>query len=226
LIRQYPKETVGATFAGGVHEQTWQDHAQLEVDVVSAFLGCQNCACLLFMCCWSLSSPCQIDFKERLISDDGSDCFLSVDGTHCPIEACRKRWYSHKFKKAGVAYEIGLCIKTGHIIWFAGPLPAGEWNDISIFHLALKHKLDPNEHVAADKGYCGECPAVAKTPGPLYTDECYIKMMGGVAAQHETVNNCLKMFECLKQHFHHGVVAHAACFRAVAIVVQLQIEHG
>jgi hypothetical protein len=45
LIRQYPKETVGATFAGGVHEQTWRDHAwhfvdrisQLEVDVVGVF---------------------------------------------------------------------------------------------------------------------------------------------------------------------------------------------
>jgi hypothetical protein len=48
LIRQYPKETVGATFAGGVHEQTWRDHAwffvdrvsQLEVDVVSPLLAC------------------------------------------------------------------------------------------------------------------------------------------------------------------------------------------
>jgi hypothetical protein len=49
-----------------------------------------------------------------------------------------------------VAYELGLRIKTGHIVWFAG--------------LALKHELDPNERVPADKGYCGEYPAAAKTP--------------------------------------------------------------
>jgi hypothetical protein len=85
----------------------------------------------------------------------------------------------------------------------------------------LKHKLDPNKQAAASKGYCGECPASGKTPGALYTDECYIKMMGGVAAWHETANNHLKMSECLKQHFHHCVVAHTACFRSVAIVVQL-----
>jgi hypothetical protein len=73
---------------------------------------------------------------------------------------------------------------------------------------------------------CGLCPATAMTPGPLYTDDHYIKMMGGNAARHETVNNCLKMFECLRQRFRHGVAAHVACFRAVAIIVQLQIEYG
>jgi hypothetical protein len=90
----------------------------------------------------------------------------------------------------------------------------------------LKHELNPNERVAADKGYCGECPAAAKTPGPLYTNERYIKMMGGVAARHETANNRLKMFECLRQRFRHGVASHAACFRVVAVVVQHQIEYG
>jgi hypothetical protein len=86
---------------------------------------------------------------------------MSIDGTHCPIEAHSKRWYRHKFKKPSVAYELGLFIKTGHIVWLAGPLPAGEWNDISILRLALRHELDPNERVTADKGYCGECPATA-----------------------------------------------------------------
>jgi hypothetical protein len=228
LIRQYPKETVGATLAGGVHEQTLRDHvwhfvdriSQLEVNVVSVFGHRERSVC--FRCL----TPFQIDFEKRRIGDDGSDCLLTIGGTHFPIEARGKRWYSHKFKKPGMASELGLCIKTGHIVWLAGPLPAGEWNNISIFRLALKHKLDPNERVATDKGYCGECPAMAKTPGPLYTDEHYIKMMGGIAARHEAANNRLKMFECLKQRFRHGVASHAACFRAVAVVVQLQIEFG
>jgi hypothetical protein len=65
---------------------------------------------------WCLTPP-QIDFKKQQIGDVGSNCLLSVDGTHCPIEARGKLWYSHKFKKPGVAYELGLCIKTGHIVW-------------------------------------------------------------------------------------------------------------
>jgi hypothetical protein len=51
-------------------------------------------------------------------------------------------------------------------------------------------------------------------------------MMGGIAARHETANNRLKMFKCLRQRFRHGVVAHAACFRVAAILIQLQIEYG
>jgi DDE superfamily endonuclease len=171
------------------------------------------------------SQSFQIDFERRRIGDDGSDCLISVDGTHCPFEAKGRRWYSHKFKASGVAYEVALCIKTGEIVWLNGPFPAGEYNDLKMFRMALKYELDPNERVAADKGYAGECPLTAKTPGPLYSDPAYVKMMSDVSSRHESVNNRLKMFECLKQRFRHGVRAQAACFRAVAVLVQLQIQY-
>ena len=66
---------------------------------------------------------------------------LSVDGTDCPIEMTGKRWYGHKFKKPGVRYEVGVGIKTGDICWIKGPLPCGEYNDLMVFRLALKHCL-------------------------------------------------------------------------------------
>jgi DDE superfamily endonuclease len=182
----------------------------------SAFEGSET----LFLCCFFV----KIDFERRRIGDDGSDCLISVDGTHCPFEAKGKRWYSHKFKASGIAYEVGVCIKTGDIVWVNGPFPAGEYNDLKMFRMALKHELGENERVAADKGYAGECPLTAKTPGPLYSDPAYTKMMSDVAARHETANNRLKMFECLKQRFRHTVANHAACFRAVAVLVQLQIQ--
>jgi DDE superfamily endonuclease len=112
----------------------------------------------------------------------------------------------------------------GEIVWLHGPFPAGEYNDIKIFRTALKHEHGENERVAADKGYAGECPLTAKTPGPLYSDPAYRKMMSDVAARHETGNKRLKMFECLQQRFRHSVANHAACFRAVAVLVQLQIQ--
>ena len=170
----------------------------------------------------------QIDFEKRKLHDEGNDCLLSVDSTDCPIEEKGKKWYSHMFKKPGVRYEVGVRIKTSDICWIKGPLPCGEFPDLTIFRMALKHCLVNNERVEADLGYRGENPDPdkVKTPGPLYMDEKYVAMKSNVASHHETVNKCLKQYNCLMQQFQHGIAKHAACFRGVAVLAQLAIEHG
>ena len=117
---------------------------------------------------------------------------MSVDGTDCPIEKKGKRWYSHKFKKPGVRYEVGVAIKSGDIVWINRPYPCGEYPDLKIFQLALKFELDEDERVEADAGYRGE-PKV-KAAGPHYTNKCYKKMKKKVASRHKTVN---KTFEAI-----------------------------
>ena len=118
---------------------------------------------------------------------------MSVDGTDCPIEKKCKRWYSHKFKKPGVRYEVGIAIKSGDIVWINGLYPCGEYQDLKIFRLALKLELDEqHEQVEADAGYRGE-PKV-KAAGPHYTNKCYKKMKKKVASRHKTVN---KTFEAI-----------------------------
>ena len=43
---------------------------------------------------------------------------LSVDGTDFLMAmSYKKAFYSFKFKKMGLRYEVGLCIKTGDIVW-------------------------------------------------------------------------------------------------------------
>ena len=150
---------------------------------------------------------------------------LSVDGTHCPFRRQGAQYYSYKLNRSTVTYEVGLNIKTGDIVWIHGPLPAGEYNDVKMFRMALKHQLDDNERVEADRGYEGERPLKAKTPG-LDIDSIYIAMKSDVAARHETVNNRLKMFQCLTQQFRHSFARHASCFRAAAVVLQLSIDYG
>ena len=41
-------------------------------------------------------------------------------------------YYSHKFNKAGINYELGIAIATGKLIWLNGPFKAGK-NDLHIF---------------------------------------------------------------------------------------------
>jgi hypothetical protein len=44
--------------------------------------------------------------------------------------------------------------------------------------------------------------------------------------RHETINERLKNFHCLKVKFRHSASKHAACFWAVAVLTQLAIESG
>ena len=81
---------------------------------------------------------------------------MSVDGTDCPIyepSPWNKKWYSHKFKSAGLRYEIGVGLQSGNICWVNGPFPAGSWPDLKIFKSKLVNRLGPNEKVEADRGY-------------------------------------------------------------------------
>ena len=65
-----------------------------------------------------------------------------MDGTDFELAmGYSKPFYSHKFKKSGVRYEVGLCIKTGDICWWNGPYEPGIWNDEMIFKDALLSML-------------------------------------------------------------------------------------
>jgi len=82
----------------------------------------------------------------------------TVDGVHFRIWEPRKtpstKWYSHKYKKAGLAYEIAVALHHDSIVWVNGPFPAGE-NDKAIFEKpgGLKSKLKGNQAMIADEGY-------------------------------------------------------------------------
>ena len=106
----------------------------------------------------------QIIWENRKKKDVGNDCLVSVDGTDFQILSKGSKFYSHKFKKSALRYEVAVCILTGDIVWINGPYPAGRWSDITIFCNNLIHELDKNERVEADNGYIGESPRYVKSP--------------------------------------------------------------
>ena len=62
----------------------------------------------------------QIKFRKRVKDKNRSTCKLTLNVTDCPILKPRistgnfsSRWYSHKFKVAGVWYKIWMNILTG-----------------------------------------------------------------------------------------------------------------
>ena len=90
---------------------------------------------------------------------------LSVDGTDFRVaKSYEKPFYSYKFKKSGLRYEVALCIKTGDICWTAGPYLPGIWNDNMIFNNGLVYQLEAGERCETDDGYRGSAPVYVKLP--------------------------------------------------------------
>ena len=115
------------------------------------------------------------------MSDNGSDCLVSVDGVDFEIEEpypyhreVSKIWFSHKFKGPGLRYEVAVCIQTGDIVKIEGPYCPGDWNDAMIFADSTIPLLDEGERVEADGGYHHHDPEYAKTPnGASWKDETF-----------------------------------------------------
>lgn len=157
-------------------------------------------------------------------------CLVSVDGTDFRIQEpfpfdreINPKWFSQKFKSAGVRYEVGLCIHTGDIVWFSGPFACGMWPDLKIFRRKLKSMLLPREMVVADKGYAGDIKTC--TPFEAKNDN-HKRFMSRARARHETINGRFKNWSCLAQTWRHDRNKHHIAFKAVATITQLEISNG
>lgn len=149
---------------------------------------------------------------------------MSVDGTDCRIREPApfdSKWYSHKFKGAGLRYEIGLSISSGSIVWVHGPFACGAFPDVSIFRLGMKSALSPDEKVIGDKGYRDE-----KCEKPPAIDDPNKRTYAIIRARHETVNSRFKNFRVLSDTFRHDISLHGVCFHAVANISHIMTKLG
>jgi hypothetical protein len=74
----------------------------------------------------NIFSPIQIEFKNRKKGDKRNDCLLSVHSTNFWIAmGYSKTFWSYKFRKSGVRYEVGFYILMRDICWWNGPYSLG-----------------------------------------------------------------------------------------------------
>jgi DDE superfamily endonuclease len=156
--------------------------------------------------------------------DNGSKCKISVDGTDCPIQEPTEfsgRWYSHKFKGAGLRYEIGVCLQTGWIVWKNGPYPAGSYPDLLIARDSLYQHFPQGEMYIADSGYRdgGE-----RAVTPSGRNNVFEKMTSSARARHENVNSRLKNFKILSAPYRNVIHTHYIFFHAIVNMVQVEIQ--
>jgi len=177
-------------------------------------------------------SKLQVRFEDRKVDNDCPFAWLDIDGVDCFITKqgnYPKAFYSHKKKTSALRYELATATNdTGLLCHIAGPFPAGDWPDISIFRQHLKGKLEDRERVNADDGYGGDDPAaVVSTRGVRFMEDPKIKKLRGRLRQrHETFNGRIKRFKILSGTFHHQAWQHSSCFRACCVAVQISLKLG
>jgi hypothetical protein len=215
FMHNYAKENVNASFCG-VDEDTFRKWTMPWIPAIS-----------------NLSSEL-LDFDNRF---EGSWHYWTfcVDGVHCPIQEPGlpfwRGWWSHKFKGAGLAYEIATAVTTGKIIWVNGPFPAGKWPDHKIF----KHDLANHVMTGIEKGVCdaGYFHCDQWLFRPPWRTKAGIKknlprndLHDYIRARHEQTNGRITKWNCLSTPFRHDRELHQACFYAIVVIVQLEIMAG
>lgn len=123
--------------------------------------------------------------------------FCSIDGADFKIgepTPFSPKWFSHKFKGPGLRYEVGLCIRTGHMVWINGEYPCGEYTDLKLAREAYVLFVDHGEKTLADKGYRDQNFFILPN---LRNKTAH----GRIMARHETVNRRMKRFQLSNRYF-------------------------
>lgn len=182
--------------------------------------------------------PTKIHFLPRFDDPDDPNCeifIVGVDGTDCktherqhPTFPVDPKQMSHKFKHAGLKYEIGVAIFENKIVWVNGPFPGGR-HDMTIFREhGLKDRMPEGKMAVLDRGYrTSRKDEVGMVATPQLGDDPEThKFMSRVRMRTETVMGRLKQFKCLSETWRHGEQKHEWAFKACAVIVQYQIDHG
>ena len=177
--------------------------------------------------------PTKVSWPEEFNDPNDIDVpffICTVDGTHCQInEPVHPTWnkntkyYSHKFKRAAVNYEIAIATFENKIVWVRGPIPAGK-HDIRVFREELINKIPANRRALGDRGYRGE-PAKISAPNPADDAELR-KFRARAMSRHEIFNGRLKNYRILDVRFRHGEAKHKKTFEAVVVICIYQMELG
>ena len=152
----------------------------------------------------------------------------SLDGTDLWVfeqTEFDKNDMSHKFKHAGLRYEIGLALGASKIVHVAGGVPCGSWPDVRLARTCLLPQMLPGEMPAADRGYQDNRDRFYTPLRSPQTnrDRQLNRELKLIQARHEMVNRRFKDFRCLKEQFRHSRKQHKKVFAACANLVQLKL---
>lgn len=166
----------------------------------------------------------------QCFTDGDSPWLMTVDGVHCatnePIHADfskDKAYFSHKKKRAGLCYELGIDLYESKLIWMNGPFKAGRNDNGNFVQGGLKQTLAAiGKKALGDKAYNGhpnECSTFNAFDTPAVKS-----FKSRAQMRHEQFNGMIKEFSCLDIRFRHGETHFKTCFEAVCVICQYRLD--
>ena len=179
----------------------------------------------------------KIVWDKRLDSKDTEYFAISSDGVDFKLWERQHELYpydskamSHKFKSCAAKYIIALSVYEPKCVFIEGPFRGGK-PDLEMFRESglMQKLLDNGKVCIADRGFRSKIPSEQRCFAlPDYMDAG--KELGNTKSQirlrQETWNGRLKHFGALGNTFTHGFVKHGITLRAVAVLVQYQMDNG
>ena len=117
------------SLAGGINPETFWTWTWASIDAIASLEPLVVSLSLLRLLQNLFFLPSENEFQiiweNCFKKGKGNDCLTTCDSTDFWIAEQGKAFYSHKFKKSGLQYEVCLCILTGDIGWVNGPYECG-----------------------------------------------------------------------------------------------------
>ena len=171
-----------------------------------------------------------IDSKDMEVfayTSDGVD-FKMWERQH-PDYPIDTKAMSHKFRSCGAKYIIVLSVFRSKCVFIEGPFRGGK-PDLDMFkESGLIKKMKKHGKICiTDRGFRSKYVHERKQFAyPDYMDSKELNNFKSRARlRQETFNRRLKHFEALSSTFKNGFVKHGIALRAVAVIVQYQMDNG
>ncbi len=216
FLWHYPRnaETFGAAFrvcdkyAGGAKLWRWIGHiAALQLKVIF----------------W----PAELDMADsevNVVSIDGVDkkCWERKHDT-LPYD---KRNFSQKHNHGALKYQVTLCAHRQRCAHIFGPVRGGMSDREMLERSGIYHRLKEGKLANVDRGYIDK-KHKEKLSWPNAQDlPATNNLKSRIRLRHETFNGRMGFFESMRQTWRHTERQHGIAFRAVAVIVQYQMDNG
>ncbi len=178
----------------------------------------------------------KIKWDKRLDSNTTEIFCISTDGvdfkmweTKHPEFPIDQKAMSHKFRSCGAKYIIALSVFEPKCVFIEGPFKGGKHDIDMLRESGLMGKMKANGKLCiADRGFQSRFAAERKHLAlPDYMDSKELHNFKSRARlRQETFNRRLKHFSAMTETFRHGFIKHGIALRAVAVIVQYQMDNG
>ena len=174
-----------------------------------------------------------IKWDPRLDARDASFFAISIDGVdkqtrerkHPTLPYDTKNM-SHKHHHGGSKWQIVLSVHSAKCVDIYGPCRGGMGDKEMLARSGVLRKLKHNKVAIVDRGYIDKKKSVKLSwPNPHDAKEVN-NFKSRARLRHESFNGRMSFFDSLSQEFRHTEEQHGIVFKAVATIVQYQMNNG